>query len=281
MLKSLKNFEFSKKVYIFASYNNFKQKKMDRNFELAAKGWLRQYTADIKGKVESLLDENESTPEELADVINVDVEEIYDILEGNGDNISVETLIKVFMVLGLAIEIKPIEQTPLGGYDNVNPHVEREPQFERRSPQPSPFMRQPVGMPHGFDNIPPHVREEMDREFERRHPMPHVAPTPPRPNGGLSGVTSPFAAKSREELVNIIRKHLWDTEIDTNTAPKEALVRFLNEKDRRKKEFAQTEELERDPRVASFVKNMKKTIKENPQFRAYMKNFLGELDNEE
>ena len=252
---------------------------MDRNFELAAKGWLRQCSADLKSKVENLLDENESTPEELADVINVDVEEIYDILEGNGGDISVEALIKVFMVLGLAVEIKPIEQTPLGGYDNVNPHVQREPQFERRTPQPSPFMRPPMGMPRDmdFDNIPPHVREEMDREFERKHPMPHVAPTPPRPNG----VTSPFAAKSREELVNIIRKHLWDTEIDTNTASREALVRFLNEKDRRKKEFAQTEELERDPRVANFVKNMKKTIKENPQFRAYMKNFLGELDSEE
>lgn len=264
---------------------------MDREFELAAKSWLGQCSADIKSKIENLLNENDSCPEELADEINVPIEEVYDILDGDASDISVDTLIRVFMVLGLAVEVKPIEQTPLGGYDNVNPHVMREPQhferreprFERHEPQPSPFMRPPMGMPRGmdFDNIPPHVKEEMDREFERRHPMPHVAPTQPRPNGGLSGVTSPFAAKSREELVNIIRKHLWDTEIDTNTASREALVRFLNEKNRRRKEFAKTEELERDPRVASFVKNMKKTIKENPQFRNYMKNFLGELDDEE
>lgn len=260
---------------------------MDREFELAAKGWLAQCSADIKSKIENLLNENDSCPEELADEINVPVEDVYDILDGDASDISVDTLIRVFMVLGLAVEVKPIEQTPLGGYDNVNPHVMRErepmhePQFERRTPQPSPFMRPPMGMPHGFDNIPPHVREEMDREFERRRPEAQRPPMPNRPSDAVGGVTSPFAAKSREELVHIIRKHLWDTEIDTNTASKEALVRFLNEKDRRTKEFKRTEELERDPRVANFVKNMKKTIKENPQFRAYMKNFLGELDNEE
>jgi hypothetical protein len=251
---------------------------MDREFEFAAKGWLGQYKADIKSKVESLLDENEACPEELAEEINVDVEDIYDILDGNAENISVNTLIRVFMVLGLAVEIKPIEQTPLGGYDNVNPHVMREPQSERRTPQPSPFMRPPMGMPRDmdFDNIPPHIREE----FERRHPAPQRPPMPNRPTNNVGGVTSPFASQSRDELVHIIRKHLWDTEIDIENAPKEALVRFLDEKDKRTKEFKRNEEVERDPRVADFVKNMKKTIKENPQFRSYMKNFLGELDKD-
>ena len=40
------------------------------------------------------------------------------------------------------------------------------------------------------------------------------------------------------------------------------------------------EELERDPKVAAFVKNVKKSIKENPQFRSYMKQFLNKLDEE-
>ena len=264
---------------------------MDREFENAAKGWISQYKADIKGKIENLLDENDATPEELAEEINVDVEEIYDILDGNAEDICVETLIKVFMVLGLAIEIKPIEQTPLGGYDNINPHVER-PQFEeRREPRPNPFTQRPNEMadmpPRGFDPnfIPPHVLEHMEREFGRRQPMGAAPRNTQRP---VARPTSPFAEKTRDELAYIIRKHQWDTEIDIENAPKDALVRFLDDKNKRIIEFKRAEaqkkkneEIERDPQVADFVKKMKESIKTNPQFRNYMKQFLGQLDTDE
>ena len=260
---------------------------MDREFENAAKGWLAQCSADIKSKIENLLNESEGTPEELAEEINVDVEEIYDILDGNIEYISVDTLIRVFMVLGLAVEVKPIEETPLGSYDNVNPQVLREPYAEeRRTPRPNPFMRQrgeftPNGgmpfPPPSFEDIAPHVR----REFERRHPMPHV-PTMPRQTDRPS---SPFATMSCEEMSNIIHKKLWDSEIDLNSASREELVKFLEDKDKRMKavmrgeqERKSVEELERDPQVADFVKRMKQNIKDNPQFRSYMKNFLNKLD---
>ena len=255
---------------------------MDKNFENAAKGWINQYSADVKSKVQNLLKENDSCAEELAEVINVPVEEIYGILEGSAEYISVNTLVRIFMVLGLAVEIKPIEQTPLCGYNNVNPHIERDVMAEveetyerRREPRPNPFMRPRMGMPHDldFDDVPPHIREQVAREFERRHPIPPIA------NRACERAKSPFEDKSREELANIIRKHLWDTEIDTNAATKEMLVDFLNEKDKRTRELKREETLERDPKVADFVRNMKKTIKDNPQFRSYMKNFLSELDD--
>ena len=263
---------------------------MDRNFELAANGWISQCSADLKGKVEHLLNENDSTPEELAEVINVPVEEIYDILEGESGNISVETLIKVFMTLGLAVEIKPIEDTPIGDYRNVNPHVMRE-------PRPNPFA-----CPHG--NLTPHGRgahpqmpfpghfahadephrpmpqfEGINRPMNHQMPFPgHFAHTdePRRPS-------SPFALMNRDELVKIIRNKLWDSEIDINNASNRELVRFLEEKDKRMKEVrneAKNENLERDPQVADFVKRMKQNIKDNPQFRSYMKNFLKNLDEE-
>jgi hypothetical protein len=256
---------------------------MDKEFEFAAKGWLGQYKADIKGKVENLLDENDACPEELAEEINVDVEEIYDILDGNAEDISVDTLIRVFMVLGLAVEIKPIEETPLGGYDNVNPHVMREPQREERhTPRPNPFAHGngdfvPPFPPCDFDpsRIPPHVRGNMDKEFERRSPIDR--PMPKREEQP----TSPFAVMGRNELCKIIRKKLWDSEIDLDNATTKELVHFLEEKDKRMKAYKNTEELERDPKVADFVKNMKKTIKENPQFRSYMKQYLKNLDVED
>jgi predicted XRE-type DNA-binding protein len=280
---------------------------MDKNFEIAAKNWIEQYSADIMEKVENLLNENDSTPEELANVIGVDTEEIYDILDGNGENISIETLIKVFMVLGFAIEIKPIEETPLGSYDNVNPHVMHEPQHEeRREPQPSPFNCPPMGMPipphnpygmqmppRGFDprNMPPHIREKVERDLGIRDREPQARPQRPfvrreRPQEEETP-TSPFALMGREELVKIINKHLWDSEIDTENAPKLALVRFLEEKDkrmqaakRRESEEKEIKELENDPKVANFINKMKSTYKKNPQFRSYVKNFLGNLEEE-
>ena len=263
---------------------------MDREFEFAAKGWLNQYKADIQSKIENFLDENEASPEELAEEINVDVEDIYDILDGNAEDISVDTLIRVFMVLGLAVEIKPIEQTPLGGYENINPHVMREPQREeRRAPQPNPFTRPNGGLtgrdftppfpPRNFDDIPPHIKEEMDREFERRHPigrpMPKREETP----------SSPFALMGRDELCRIVRKHLWESEIDLDNASKGELIRFLEAKDKRKKELMnrekRIEELEKDPKVENFINSIKKMSKENPQFRAYMNKFVKQLDTEE
>ncbi len=264
---------------------------MDKNFELAAKGWISQYCADIKGKVENLLNESESTPEELAEVIDVDVDEIYAILEGDGETISVETFIKVFMTLGLAVEIKPIAQTPLGGYDDVNPHVMHE-----REPQPNPFTRPRGGMGRNPQMpFPPHFAHD---EEERPTPPPF-----PRMGRGMNPqmpfpphfahreepqrVSSPFATMGREELTKIIRNKLWDSEINLNTASNQELVRFLENKDkrmkevmRREKEEKRTEELERDPQVADFVKRMKQNIKDNPQFRSYMKNFLKNLDEE-
>ena len=42
----------------------------------------------------------------------------------------------------------------------------------------------------------------------------------------------------------------------------------------------QIEELENDPKVANFINKMKTTYKKNPQFRSYVKNFLGGLEEE-
>ena len=42
----------------------------------------------------------------------------------------------------------------------------------------------------------------------------------------------------------------------------------------------QIEELENDPKVANFINKMKSTYKKNPQFRSYVKDFLGNLEDE-
>lgn len=268
---------------------------MDKELNMACKGWMNQFNADIKSKVEVLLKESDTTPEELAEVIGVSAEEIYDILDNNGENISIETLVKVFMVLGFAIEIKPIEMTPLGSYDNINPHVmfDEEPienDEEPITPRPNPFTHPRT--PRGFGREiprPNHMpsREEMDREFMRRPPMGMPRFTPPTFTR-REEPKSPFETMDDERLKRIIRHELWDSEIDLNRASHRELVNFLTEKDKRKQEVLRrdkeqkkaSEEMERDPQVADFVKRMKKNIKDNPQFRSYMKNFLKNLDEE-
>jgi uncharacterized membrane-anchored protein YjiN (DUF445 family) len=131
----------------------------------------------------------------------------------------------------------------------------------------------------------------MEREFERRHPMGGMPPFPPRNEAPRftrrEESQSPFETMDDERMKRIIRHELWDSEINLNTASHRDLVNFLTEKDKRKQEIArrdkqekEVEELERDPQVADFVKRMKKNIKDNPQFRSYMKNFLNNLDEE-
>ena len=283
---------------------------MREQFLALVESWINQYKTDIKGKVEKFLNENDSCPEELADVIDVNVDEIYKILDGEGEDISVETFGKLLLASGFALAIEPIEQTPLGSYDNVNPHVMREPQREeRRAPQPNPFARpiggampmgggmphrNPFGMPmppHGFDpqNIPPHIREKIERELGIGDEEPYARPQRPVRQAPRheeeEEPKSPFALMGRDELTKIIVKHLWDTEIDVENAPRTALVRFLEEKDKRVREAKRREQeidtLENDPKVSDFISKMKSTCKNNPQFRSYMKNFLGQLDSEE
>ena len=267
---------------------------MDRDFENAANLWLGQYKTDIQSKVKDFLDENEASPEELAEEINVDVEEIHDILDGNSEGISVNTLIRVFMTLGLAVEIKPIEETPLGGYDNVNPHVMREPQFmEERVPQPNVFNHPPMGIPRPPHN--PFLCERVEPKPNLFNHPPMGMPRPPHNPFLRKGVepkresapSSPFALMGREELVRIIKKHLWDSEIDTDNASNVALVRFLEDKDKRMKEVKRMEhderemrELENDPKVVNFINKMKDTCKKNPQFRSYVNRFMENLEKE-
>lgn len=275
--------------------------------------WINQYKTDIKNKVDTFLKENDSCPDELAYVIDVPVEHIYSILNGNGEDVPVSTFGKLLLASGFALRIEPIENTPLKTYDNVNPEIMRNFDFDEdedldeddvdedeeediheevRAPRPNMFARppRPMGMggmmpPHGFDpsRIPPHVREAMERDMGMRRPVaPSAAPRPamPRPQRETTP-TSPFASKENDELKHIIRKHLWDSEINLRTATRDELIKFLDEKDKRKKAFDSREDIENDPKVADFIKNMRKVTKENPQVRSYISQLLKNFDTEE
>lgn len=230
--------------------------------------WIRAYKSDIKGKVNGFIEENDTTPEELADVIDVPVEEIYDILEGNGEEISVETFGKLLLASGFAIRIEPVENSPLEHYGNVNPDIMMEDAPFHHPVRNVPPMHEhrPFGMP-----IPPRMGER---------PCP-----PPPPHAAIHQHherKSPFDNMTRAELVRIIKNKLWDSEIDTRVAPIQSLIDFLKDKDERMQRVVresrneQEESLDNDPSVTDFLSKLRKNVEENPQVKKFLK---GLLDN--
>lgn len=269
-------------------YQTLKLNKMKEQFLNIFGNWMNQAKEDMRTKVRIFLKENDATPEELAELLDVSVDEIYMILDGDADMIELATFGKLLIATGHAIAIQKIEDTPMGNYENVRQPVMQESMFE--SPRPNPFMRpreeqRPITPPRGFNlnNIPPHIRERVDREFgSQMHETPRPNPFM-RPREERENTSSPFTRMTRDNLVKIINDKLWETEIDTRNASKDELVKFLEEKDRKIRRMRMGEqrekELENDPNVSEFLKRMKQNVKENPQLRNYIKKFVGDLED--
>ena len=273
-----------------------------------ASEWTRMAKNDIRNKVISFMREVDASERELAYVLAISDGELNQILEGNGE-ISLSTFAKLLIATGNALEIKPIEDTPIGDYENLP----REEEFERPLPRPNVFERPrpqmnhpqfgrpnftcPIGEERENDFMPP-MPEGLREVFERRFSRPNrnveepnhevrqprdehgrFAPRQPRREEVPSHETpsSPFASMGTDELVKIIRERLWDSEINLATASKHDLVKFLDEKNKRMAEFKRMKALENDPKVNEFIGRMKTTFKNNPHLRDWAKKILGEV----
>lgn len=273
-----------------------------------ASEWTRMAKNDIRNKVISFMREVDASERELAYVLAISDGELKQILEGNGE-ITLSTFAKLLIATGNALEIKPIEDTPIGDYENIPTEEE----FERPLPRPNVFARQkpqlmqpqfgrpsfsrpipPMHEEDGNDFIPP-MPEELRRAMEKRYDRPVHRPEQPRDEYGRFAPkhpqmrkeeaprreVSPFESKSTDELVKIIRERLWDSEINLNRASKEELVAFLDEKNKRMTEYKRMKALEEDPKVNEFKSKMKNTLNNNPHLREWAKKFLGELVDSE
>ena len=273
-----------------------------------ASEWTRMAKNDIRNKVISFMREVDASERELAYVLAISDGELKQILEGNGE-ITLSTFAKLLIATGNALEIKPIEDTPISDYENIPTEEE----FERPLPRPNVFARQkpqpmqpqfgrpnfsrpipPMHEEDGNDFIPP-MPEELRRAMEERYDRPVHRPEQPRDEYGRFAPThpqmhkeeaprrevSPFESKSTDELVKIIRERLWDSEINLNRASKAELVAFLDEKNKRMAEYKRMKALEEDPKVNEFKSKMKNTLHNNPHLRECAKKFLGELVDSE
>lgn len=273
-----------------------------------ASEWTRMAKNDIRNKVISFMREVDASERELAYVLAISDGELKQILEGSGE-ITLSTFAKLLIATGNALEIKPIEDTPISDYENIPTEEE----FERPLPRPNVFARQkpqpmqpqfgrpsfsrpipPMHEEDGNDFIPP-MPEELRRAMEERYDRPVHRPEQPRDEYGRFAPkhpqmrkeeaprreVSPFESKSTDELVKIIRERLWDSEINLNRASKEELVAFLDEKNKRMTEYKRMKALEEDPKVNEFKSKMKNTLHNNPHLREWAKKFLGELVDSE
>jgi hypothetical protein len=87
----------------------------------------------------------------------------------------------------------------------------------------------------------------------------------------------------REELVQIVRQHLWHNEIDLANVSREQLVRFLEDKDRQFNELqngaaqgGQPQGIAVDPSVVQLKEKLKKTLDKNPHLRGFLKDIFDE-----
>ena len=85
---------------------------------------------------------------------------------------------------------------------------------------------------------------------------------------------------SREELVQIVREHLWQNEIDLANVNRDQLVRFLEDKDRqfnalREEQTAgQGQGIAIDPAVVQLKDKLKKALDKNPHLVGYLKDIF-------
>ena len=241
-----------------------------REIQAAAGGFVQQMISDVRNKLNQFLRESGLTIRQMARDLGLNEDELDRIQHGDG-RVSLETFATLLIANGLVLEVKPISEAPIPTRNGVP--VPPRGFDDQQLPPPPPGFFDHVrrgGMPTPGEQ----PRDARGRFMPRSGGPSPAAPRPAAPRGGQS--TAPnFAAMEREQLVEIIQNRLWDTEIDVTRASREQLVRFLQEKDRRRIALEERREQESDPAVADLKDKIKKTLEDNPHLRSVLKQLIG------
>lgn len=182
--------------------------KTKSEIERISSEFLGRAINDMRARISRVQEKTRCSVEEIADHICVIPEEVEAILEGSSD-ISFETFVKLLVATDNAIEIKPIGATPFGSYDAI----------PREASAFHPGMMPPPPMGPAF------FRPEVNPHEAPRHHGTHEVP---------DGMRHPdkYSNLSLDELKDIIRSKLWDSEVNINTRNRDELVGFLKAKER-------------------------------------------------
>lgn len=257
-----------------------------------------QLKTNLRAAVSDFLRMQKVTPDELAYVLGITTNEMKQILEGNG-NITVDALSKLLVATDMAVEIKPVRNTPLGSYGRKMPS-------SGGYPSPNGMPVGPGGIPVGPDGRPLPPPPGFPGMFPGRTPQMGGAPServeevpmetnaPARDAHGRfvrktatqrkpatsqrKPVTgNPYTNVNDAELVNIIRQNIWDGEIDVNHATHEELAAFVANKERIMRERTENPTMEQ----ARAQQNMHSVEREelNPNGGSQINQFLEMLGN--
>jgi len=241
-----------------------------REIQAAAGGFVQQMISDVRNKLNQFLRESGITIRQMARDLGLNEDELDRIQHGDG-RVSLETFATLLIANGLVIEVKPISEAPIPTRNGVP--VPPRGFDDQQLPPPPPGFFDHVrrgGMPTPGEQ----PRDARGRFMPRSGGPSPAAPRPAAPRGGASNAPD-FAAMEREKLVEIIQNRLWDTEIDVTRASRDQLVRFLQDKDRRRIALEQRREQEADPAVTELKDKIKKTLEDNPQLRSVLKQLIG------
>ena len=178
-----------------------------------ASDWTRMAKNDIRTKIIEFMEEVNTTTRELAYALAISEGELEQILRGNGE-MTLSTFAKLLIATGNALEIKPIEQTPIGDYSNMP--REQMPPMPRMRPQqePRPSMRT-----EHDNNIFNREREQRPLNENRNNfmenMMRHMPPFPPR-------FPMDFDIDDKDETVN----EMDERAEETRRQPRDARGRF-------------------------------------------------------
>ena len=267
-----------------------------------------QLKAHLRQAVSNFLTIQNVSEDDLAYVLGITGNEMNQILHGNG-NVTVDVLSKLLVATDMAVEIKPVRNTPLGGYGRKmpksggfpSPHGMRVnaqgiPCDENGRPLPPP-----PGMPPFMGGMPP--REERAADIQQEVPMETTGPV--RDSHGrfvkkaknatrpvrLSSQPqmeegNPYLNISRADLANIVRQNIWDGEIDVENASQQELAEFVANKERIMRQRASQAEQHAEPQpqpqgmsgsATAFIQmleNMAQEAKSNPQLAETIARFM-------
>lgn len=231
-----------------------------------------QLKTHLRQAVQNFLAAQKVSEDELAYVLGITGNEMNQILHGNG-NVTVDVLSKLLVATDMAVEIKPVRNTPLGGYGRKMPKSGGfpAPHGMRVNEQGIPCdengrpLPPPPGMPAFMGGM--HPREERAADMQEEIPMEttgpvrdshgrfvkkaNSAPRPVRPARLAQPQMeegNPYLNISKADLANIVRQNIWDGEIDVANASQQELAAFVANKERIMRQRAsQAEQQQAEP----------------------------------
>lgn len=258
--------------------------------------WLQMASADLNEKIITFMEQNGMNEAQLADALALNVSDVRNMLNNSGE-LSLKAFASLLIATGNVIEIKPFNaammhgmgrapQPTMGGRRGVASPKPNTPKRDAHGrfvpkgmmppmpmspdgrPMPMPMGGMPMGAPGQPYPTPQNMSDmfggmPMPPQFSQHHQQqPQSAPVAPQ----HQPVGSVFDSMSREQLVDEVLKHNWESEIDMVRANRSQIIAFLESKQQpQQQQSVQTEQPTQNGNISEFAQMIANELQSNPQ----------------